>query len=185
MHGVTSSDLWRQFSQDPRDPAHAAMRASDADRDVVQRALGEAYAEGRLTAVELDERTTAVAEARTLGELPGFLSDLVPSTTTPAVPTLSTTEIETEAHARWRRSLREASRVWLFVTTICWTIYLITSFGGHPWPVYPMIGTAFPMLGVLIQRTDIIEQNRQRILAKQEKAIAKAERKRRELEGPA
>lgn len=165
------------------------MRASDADRDVVLRALSEAYAEGRIDPEEHDERTTGVQQARTLGELPPFLADLVPaadrpSSLAPTVPRLSPADVEAQAVARWQRSRREALRTWLFVSLVCWTIWLLTNLGGHPWPVYPMIGTAFPLVGVLTQRSDIIESNRRRIVAKQEKAIAKAEKKRAALEAP-
>lgn len=54
----------------------AAMRASDADRDVVVSDLGEHFQAGRLTAAELDERTGQALTARTHGELSGLLADL-------------------------------------------------------------------------------------------------------------
>lgn len=183
---MTSADLWGEFAHDPRSPAYASMRASDADRDVVLRALTEAYADGRLDPAELDERTTAVQSARTLGELPVHLADLVPAadhaSTVPAVRPLTDQQLETEAVARWRRTHGDALRTWLFVSVICWTIWMITSFGGHPWPVYPMLGTALPLLGTVVQRRDMIESNRRRIVAKHEKAVAKAEKKRAALE---
>lgn len=56
------------------------MRASDADRDIVLRTLADAYAEGRLDRSEYDERADAVTAAKTLGELPVVLDDLVPMT---------------------------------------------------------------------------------------------------------
>lgn len=162
------------------------MRASDADRDVLLRALAEAYADGRLDPDEHDERTTGVQAARTLGELPAFLSDLVPAadqvSLVPAVPALSDQQVEAEAVARWRRSRGEALRMWLFVSVICWTIWLLSGPGGHPWPVYPMLGTAVPVLGTLVQRRAMIESNRRRIVAKHEKAVARAEKKRAALE---
>ena len=74
------ADLWSGFEHDPRDPAYAPVRASDRDRDVILHALGDAYAEGRLTREEYDERSDQVAAARTLGELPLLLADLVPTT---------------------------------------------------------------------------------------------------------
>ena len=172
------------------------MRASDADRDVVLRVLGQAYAEGRIDADEFDERTSGVQAARTLGELPAFLSDLVPMTepTAPPVPVamtqLSPQRVEAEAVARWEKSRREALTMWVFVSLVCWVIYLATSFPGHPWPIYPMVGTSLPLLVTQFQRADMIESNRRRIIARHEKAVAKAarkraleERRRRELEG--
>ncbi len=74
------ADLWSGFEHDPRDPAYAPVRASDRDRDVILHALGDAYAEGRLNREEYDERSDQVAAARTLGELPLLLADLVPTT---------------------------------------------------------------------------------------------------------
>ena len=73
--------------------------------------------------------------------------------------------------------------MWVFVSVICWVIYLATTLPGlgHPWPVYPMLGTSLPLLGTMLQRKDMIEQNRKRIVAKHEKALAK-EAKRRALE---
>ena len=185
---VTSADLWHEFAHDPRTAANASMRASDADRDVVLRALSEAYADGRLDPDEHDERTTGVQTARTLGELPAYLADLVPVadpvSNVPAVRPLTNQQIEAEAVARWGRRRAEALRMWLFVSVICWTIWLLTNVGGHPWPIYPMLGTAAPLASTLLQRREMIESNRRRIVAKHEKAVAKAERKWAALEAP-
>ncbi len=162
------------------------MRASDADRDVVLQALGEAYAEGRIDADEFDERTSGVQDARTLGELPPFLTDLVPAADAPptlahtALPPLTPERVESEAVARWEKSRREALTMWVFVSVVCWVIYLATSLGSglyHPWPIYPMVGTSLPLIGTTLQRKDMIEQNKRRIVAKHEKAVAKAQKK--------
>ena len=70
----------------------ARLRASDRDRDVISDVLGTAYAEGRLTPAELDERSDAVAQARTLSELPAIIDDLIapsPTTTTHPVPVVA------------------------------------------------------------------------------------------------
>lgn len=65
------------MSQDA-DPAQAAlrMRASDADRERVANLLRDAYAEGRLSPVEHEERLSAVYRAATYGDLLPVLSDL-------------------------------------------------------------------------------------------------------------
>jgi hypothetical protein len=52
------------------------IRASDADRERVTARLRDHYAEGRLTAEELDERTSAALHARTFGDLRGVMADL-------------------------------------------------------------------------------------------------------------
>lgn len=195
MSGTSTQDLWAQFPRDPRQPEYSALRASDSDRDVVLRALGEAFAEGRLDRDELDERSTAVHGARTLGELPEQLADLVPvseptptgpSTTPPLVPEA----VEAQAVARWERSRREALSTWICVSLACWVIWLLVNNNAHPWPVYPMLGTAMPLIGTMVKRKDMIEANRRRIEQKHEKQVARAassrgveRQKLRELEG--
>jgi hypothetical protein len=54
------------------------LRASDADRDQVAAVLNAAYAEGRLTQAEHDERLDKVMTARTFDELVPLTRDLVP-----------------------------------------------------------------------------------------------------------
>ena len=52
------------------------MRISDSDRDQAAAQLRDCYAEGRLTAEELDERVTATLNARTAGDLRRVMADL-------------------------------------------------------------------------------------------------------------
>lgn len=78
MGAMANGELWAEFRHDPRSPSYGGMRASDADRDIVLTALGDAYADGRIDRDELDERTDSVNSARTLGELVPLLADLVP-----------------------------------------------------------------------------------------------------------
>lgn len=69
------------------------MRASDADRDKYTAVLQDAFAEGRLTREEYDERLEAVYRARTYGDLEPLVSDLpahnlpVPRASSDIVPT--------------------------------------------------------------------------------------------------
>ncbi len=161
------------------------MRAADADRDIVLRVLAEAYAEGRIDREEYDERADAVHTAKTLGQLPAFLEDLVPTTALAPYPLLGALDargVEQQAIERWGRRRREAFMVFLVPTLICWVVWAVTSFGGFPWPVFPMIGTAVPLIGTMVQKKDIIESNRTRILRKQEKELRK--RARRQLPPP-
>lgn len=55
---------------------YAFIRASDHDRWRVQVHLNEAFAEGRLTQQEWDERVTALTSARTYGDLGTLTADL-------------------------------------------------------------------------------------------------------------
>jgi hypothetical protein len=52
------------------------VRASDAERDQATEILRVAYAEGRLTRAELDQRTGAAYAAKTRADLSGLTSDL-------------------------------------------------------------------------------------------------------------
>jgi len=55
-----------------------SYRASDADRDQVAEVLNSAYAEGRLTLDEHQERSQAALEAKTFDDLTTLTTDLVP-----------------------------------------------------------------------------------------------------------
>lgn len=55
------------------------IRASDADRDQVAEVLHTAYAEGRITAEELTERTAALLRSRTFDDLTALTVDLLPT----------------------------------------------------------------------------------------------------------
>ena len=52
------------------------IRISDNDRERASALLRDHYAEGRLTAEELDERVTAALNARTAGDLRRVMADL-------------------------------------------------------------------------------------------------------------
>ena len=60
---------------EPADP-HAAMRASDSDRDRVAETLSKAFAEGRLQPEEYRERLDGVFASLTFGELEQYTRDL-------------------------------------------------------------------------------------------------------------
>lgn len=61
-----------------QDPRPGALRASDADREKVAAVLSTAYAEGRLTHEEHDERLELAMSARTFEQLVPLTDDLVP-----------------------------------------------------------------------------------------------------------
>ncbi len=52
------------------------MRVSDEDRDRAARRLQDAFTEGRLTRLELEDRLELALTARTYGDLLGLVSDL-------------------------------------------------------------------------------------------------------------
>jgi Domain of unknown function (DUF1707) len=55
---------------------YSTIRASDADREQVVAILGDAYAAGRLTLAEFDERSTVALTGRTWGALGELTKDL-------------------------------------------------------------------------------------------------------------
>ena len=61
------------------------LRASDADRDQVAEVMSTAFAEGRLSREEYDERLDALLRAKTFDDLVGLTRDLV-VVATPATP---------------------------------------------------------------------------------------------------
>lgn len=159
------------------------MRASDADRDIVLRALGEGYAEGRIDRAEYDERSDAVARAKTLGELPAVLEDLVPATAVvPYAGALDTRSVEEQAVERWEKGRRETFMGFLIPTLITWAIWAATMFGGFPWPIFVMIATGIPLVRATVMKKDIIESNKRSIVRKQEKELRKQQK--RELPPP-
>ena len=147
--GRVEQEVWSSFTHDPRHSEHAALRASDADRDVVREVLVEAYADGRLDREEFDARSAAVATARTLGDLPALLEGLVASTSSALAPLgtggpgiLTPAQIEERAVAKWREERRSAALGFVFASVITWTIWAAVMFGGFPWPLFVMLGTA-------------------------------------------
>jgi len=63
-----------------------SMRASDDDRWRVQSVLNDAYAEGRLTQQDWDERVSALAGAATYGDLDKLTADLPVPYASPQLP---------------------------------------------------------------------------------------------------
>ena len=165
MSGAT---IWDRFTHDPRHEQNSRLRASDRDRDVVNELLGTAYAEGRLTPEELDERSDLVAQSRTLGDLPPILDDLVSST--PAIRPAAS--LRAEAEDRYRQQRQQALMAFLIPSLICWTIWAATT-QGFPWPVFVMIGTGVRLAHLL--------GNREGAIREIAKGLEKKERKR--LEG--
>jgi hypothetical protein len=114
-------------------PDQPSLRASDADRDRAAATLREAYAEGRLTSEEFQDRTGRALAAKTVGDLTVLTADL-PAPPTPVVP--SSAEI-----AR-RRDVRRIWTAWISMAVLLNAVWLLTvftssSFPGY-WPVWPL-----------------------------------------------
>ena len=165
---MSGASVWDRFTSDPRDADNARLRASDRDRDVVNDVLGTAYAEGRLTSEELDERMDRATQSRTMGDLPPIIDDLVAMT-----PALSPKgSLHAEAVHRYRQQRQNA--LWGFLTPslICWAIWAATMFGSFPWPLIVTVASGAKFLQLITTPADSI--------ASIERDLEKKERKRLE-----
>ncbi|WP_375424675.1 DUF1707 domain-containing protein [uncultured Friedmanniella sp.] len=73
------------------------LRASDSDREQVSTVLSTAYAEGRLTREEHDERLDALLAAKTFDDLVGLTRDLVGPPLPTAAPAVAGPKLDTVA----------------------------------------------------------------------------------------
>jgi hypothetical protein len=173
-----SRNVWASFQHDPRDPAAAPLRASDADRNVVHGVLTEAFADGRLDREEYDERTAATLQARTLGQLPALVTDLVPDR--PLLPAhvpltvASSTEIQRRAEAKWRRDRREAFVSFIGVSVVAWTVFGVFEF---PWLLILNAFALMNLLRVATSKNDSVASEIKRLERKQAKEIEARDKK--------
>lgn len=176
---MSDSQVWGHFEHDPRSEANGLLRASHRDRDVVNDVLATAYAEGRLSVGEFDERSDAVAQARTLAELPPLLADLVAPTSGLAV----SGRFRAEAERRYRERRRSALWAFLMPTVITWIVWVSVLLGGDgtsfPWPVFVMIGTGAGWLRLATARDDSIADIERHLEKREERRVER--RRRREL----
>ena len=170
-------DPWAAFQHDPRDPAVAPLRASDADRDVIHRVLADAFADGRLDRDEYDERSATVLAARTLGELPPLVSDLVPDR--PLLPArvplsaATSTEIQKRAEDSWREDVRGAFFGFLGSAILTWGIWLATAWGDwyFPWPLIVNAVALMNLFRVAANKREIVAQEVRRLEKKRAKEL--------------
>ena len=159
-----SDAFWSEFELDPRHPSFAALRASDRDRELVSRVLTEAYAQGRLDREELDARADTLAAARTLGELPPLVLDLVPvgPAATHGTHLQGPGELHERAVASWTRSRRDAIWTVVSASVITWVIWLAIGLdadrfdAGFPWPLIVTAWTSLNVLRIQFRREDLI-----------------------------
>jgi hypothetical protein len=168
--------LWDRFAQDPRDPRFAGLRTADRDRDVIREVLSEAYAEGRLTHEEFDARTDELEQARTLGELPALVADLVPVTATPSLARRPQ-DFHAQAVQRYRRMREQALWAFLAPTIICWVVWTITMPFGFPWPAIVTAATSLRWLQLVFTRDSTIAEVEQHLARREQRRLEKRRRK--------
>ena len=177
----TSGDPWSGFVHDPRNPAAAGLRAGDADREIIHRILADAFAEGRLDREEYDERSTSVLSARTLGELPPLVADLVPERPL-AVPVRSSlvsatpADLQRRAEERWLEHRRHALLGFIGPSLICWTIWLAVNWGDmspfpFPWPAIVMAVTLVNLVRTIVSKDEIVAEEVRALERRQAKKL--------------
>lgn len=166
--------LWRSFPHDPRDPVNAPLRASDDDRDRIHRVLAAAFGDGRLDQVEFEERTDIVVRARTLGELPAVVGDLLPDpgpALTPAARRMAG-GIAEEAYAAYLAQRRQAVWGFISVSVVVWVIWAVTSgVDSFPWPIFVSLAAGLNALRTVVMRNDMIAEETRRLERKQRKQL--------------
>jgi hypothetical protein len=150
----------------------APLRASDADRNVVHGILTEAFADGRLDREEYDERTATTLQARTLGELPPLVADLVPDRPLlpgrPPLAVATNAEIQKRAEEKWRSDRRDAVMGFLGTSVIGWTVFGIFEF---PWLLILSAFALMNLLRTLAGKSEIVAGEVRRLERKQAKEI--------------
>ena len=177
---------WQDFSHDPRNPATAHLRAADRDRDLVRSMLTAAYADGRIDRDEFDERSERVTSARTLGELPPIVADLVralpvPVTRTEALVAATAQDLRRRAEEKWEADRRSAVLGLIIPSLICWAIWAAIAWdddgfdADFPWPLIVMAATLANLVKTVATKRESVDGEFRRLQAKQSKAL---ERKR-------
>lgn len=115
-----------------------AQRAADVDRDATTATLKEAFAEGRITQTELEQRLDQVHAARTYGELAPITADLPE-----VVSAAQLKRQQAEKAAKRRRDLRAGWASWLGVSVIVNIVWVASWLAGgespgYYWPIWVM-----------------------------------------------
>jgi len=159
---------WESFTHDPRLPGAAPLRAADQDRAVVQDVLTEAYADGRLSKEEYDDRSAAATGAKTLGELTPILADLVPITA--GTGAVRAADLDAEALQRWRKARADSVQGLLFIAVVTTVIWLAG--GAHFfWPLFPILFVGMRVPQVFLNKREIVAKERARLERKQRRAL--------------
>jgi hypothetical protein len=145
------------------------MRASDAERELVQQWLHRAHADGSLDLAEFDARVVRTWEAKTRGELAALTIDLPNvghASTQPPIsvvppPLLPTPLLPTPKPVKTgggRKALKVLGTIWLSVSVLNFALWLLVSLLGgeglvHPWFLWVAVPPG-AVLGVLWWATD-------------------------------
>ncbi|MEJ2858537.1 MULTISPECIES: DUF1707 SHOCT-like domain-containing protein [unclassified Saccharothrix] len=133
------------------------MRASDAEREVVQQLLHRAQAEGSLDLTEFDQRVLAVWQAKTRGELAALTADLPQVHPAPPVP--HPVAPMKPKKGGGRTALRVLTTIWASVSALNFALWLLVSILGdegiaHPWFLWVALpwGSVLGVVWLLVGR---------------------------------
>ncbi|MCC8244468.1 DUF1707 SHOCT-like domain-containing protein [Saccharothrix luteola] len=145
------------------------MRASDAERELVQQWLHRAHADGSLDLAEFDARVVRTWEAKTRGELAALTIDLpnvahasaqspTPVVPPPLLPTPLLPAPKPVKTGGGRKALKVLGTIWLSVSVLNFALWLLVSLLGgeglvHPWFLWVAVPPG-AVLGVLWWSTD-------------------------------
>ncbi|KOX22942.1 hypothetical protein ADK67_22345 [Saccharothrix sp. NRRL B-16348] len=137
------------------------MRASDAERELVQQWLHRAHADGSLDLAEFDARVVRTWEAKTRGELAALTIDL-PSVSQASAESPTSLVLPTPKPVKTgsggRKALKVLSTIWLSVSVLNFALWLLVSLLAgeglvHPWFLWVAVPPG-AVLGVLWWSTD-------------------------------
>ena len=163
--------MWSEFDHDPRLPANATMRAADRDRAVIETVLADAFAEGRLTRPEYDERSDAAIASRTLGDLVPLVADLPVA----RAPRARVEDLHQQAVRKWHSDRREALLGLIGLSVLLWTIWAVTMWGDFPWPLFPTGFALMNLVRVVARKQDIIDEHVRELQKKERKELRRRE----------
>ncbi len=135
---VPPADPWEGFSEDPRLPMNADLRATDVDRDAVASMLADAYAAGQLDNQEYQSRLDKAMTVKRLGEIRSLVEDLLPRTKLPVVA--GPREL-----SKSRKAFNSMFAVWAGMA-VFFTMVWFFSGGGYFWAMWPMLGITIPLV---------------------------------------
>jgi hypothetical protein len=130
------------------------MRAADADRERVVAVLQEAFAQGRITVDEFQERSDQAYASKTLGDLAPLTADLPAHDLTRPTGAVEPSPASGAGHrfgsGSWspaamdsRKAVRRAQEIraiwstWVTVTIFTTVIWLLAG-TGYFWPIWPI-----------------------------------------------
>jgi hypothetical protein len=126
----------------------------------------------RLARAEFDDRSDRVGAARTLGELPDLVGDLVP--VQPSLPAtrgpMGPEQLRQRAVEDWRSDRREAAWGLVAVSAIVWVIWVVAG-GGFPWPAFVTLAAALNLAQLQFMREQKIREKLHRLERKQAKEL--------------